>query len=121
MNNKEENLAMLISEYLKRNKILFRFDIGADLKLTIGQAKRNKRKQMHERGFPDLMLFVNGKTIFIELKRSRDEIYKKNGEYRTNKHIQEQVAMHEKLRAEGFDVHFVWSFKQFLEILKETE
>jgi len=118
MIKREENLSLLIARYLKIKKYVYRFDVGADLKLTIGQARKNKAKQMPERGFPDLMVFKNSKTIFFELKKSKGEIYKKNGKIREGKHIQEQVRFHEKLRKEGFDVYFIWNLKMLIKILE---
>jgi hypothetical protein len=127
MKQKEQNLAKAISIYLQakkgfENSLDFRFDVGADVKLTIGQAKKLKALQGEERGFPDLTVFLkNGKTFFFELKKDKSEIYKKNGEFKENKHILEQRKRHERLNKLGFNTFFIWSFKQFREILNNLE
>ncbi len=124
MEKLEEKLAFSISKYMKDNfKILvWRFDVGADLKLEIGSAVKNKRLQMEKRGYPDLFIPYGNEVhhgLYIELKKSRDEVFKKNGEYRENKHLIEQMKMHETLKDLDYRVDFCWSLEMFIDILKD--
>ena len=57
--------------------------------------------------------------LYIELKKSKDVIFKKNGEYRKDKHLVEQMKMHRRLENLGYRVDFCWSLEQFIEILKD--
>ena len=55
--NSEHNLYEQIARYLQLQypDVIYRFDIAADLKLTMGQAA--KHKKLHpERGYPDLFI-----------------------------------------------------------------
>lgn len=116
----EETLAQKVSTFLKiqHPKLIFRFDIGADVKLTMGQAVKAKKLQ-GDRGYPDLFIAKasNGyHGLYVELKKDKSEVFLKDGvtfKRRVNKktgkcHIQEQHEMHERLRAEGYQV--VWGF-----------
>lgn len=64
--NSEHNLYEQIARYLQLQypNVIYRFDVGADLKLTMGQAVKHKR--LHpERGYPDLFI---AKTKEIKVK-----------------------------------------------------
>lgn len=69
----EHDLYTMLADYLRYNykDIIWRFDLAADLKLTIGQARKHKRLQQH-RGYPDLFIAEpRGEYhgAYIELKR----------------------------------------------------
>ena len=69
---RERDLLMQVVQYLQLQypRAIYRVDIAADLKLSIGQASRHTR--LHpRRGFPDLATFVprHGKACpFWELR-----------------------------------------------------
>jgi len=54
MKKDEQKLSENIAKYLSTQykDIIFRFDIGADIRLSIGQASRVKNKLLHKRGYP---------------------------------------------------------------------
>lgn len=83
--------------------VIYRWDLAADMKLTVGQAARHKR--LHpDRGYPDLLLLeprAGFAGAFFELKAENAKVYKPNGELYTDKHLEEQAAMMNKLRARG--------------------
>ncbi len=121
MKQEEQNISLQVAEYLKLRKILYRFDLAADLKLTMGQAMRMKKLQMDFKGYPDLFLCeprVGYHGMYIELKKNKSEVFLKDGiTYKKKKikrgnqvydHIQEQVLMQERLRDKGYFV--VWGF-----------
>lgn len=110
----EKELHKQICHYLKIQypKALFTTDLSG-IRLTIGQATQLKHLRSGS-GWPDIFIFEPNKSnagLFLEVKKSVSEVYKKNGEYVSNKHIFEQVEMHNKLIARGFDVRFTYSFE----------
>lgn len=97
---------------LQHPSILFNTDMSG-IKLTIGQATQAK-KLRSERGFPDLMIFEprNGwNGLFIELKRTGEKIFKKNGELKTD-HLREQSEVLEKLFKRGYLAMFCIGFEE---------
>lgn len=122
----EENISLALAKYLKLKNLIYRYDVGADIKLTMGQSTKFKRLQMDKRGYPDLFIAESSKGfhgLYIELKKNKSEVFLKDGKtYKKKKiaiksrgriighydHIQEQVKMHERLRGKGYCV--VWGF-----------
>lgn len=81
---KERKLSFDIADHLHYNytDAVFRFDVGADVKLTIGQASIINNKLRHRRGYHDLtILEPRGGYfgLFIELKKGISEVYTKKG------------------------------------------
>ena len=114
----ETKLSYLIAEYLELQypDIIFRFDIASNLKMTIGQAKLIKDKFKHKRGFPDLTIFQPSTDgfhgLFLELKKDRNSLYKKNGQLRKNKHILEQLEVIKKMNSLGYYANFSCGFDE---------
>lgn len=127
----EFNLQKHITAYLKIQypNVDFWSDLSG-IKLPIGQAKKVKDLKSG-RGIPDLFIVepkvIQEKTgdaelyygLFIEFKKSYDEIYTKNGEYRQNEHIKEQIEMKERLESKGYRHEFVYDFAQGKKIIDE--
>ena len=111
----EEQLHLQICKYLRLQypKVRFNSDM-AGVKLKPYHSKK-ARELRSSNGFPDLFIC---KTIvkkdivicglFLEIKKKTP--FKKNGELFKNEHLQEKNEWHEKLRAEGYEVYFVWTF-----------
>lgn len=118
----EEDLALQLARYLRyaHSDVLFHFDYGSGLKMTMGQAVRQKR--LNERSWPDLFIAVptrcepllaaEGDTpalqqhgLFLELKRAGTRLRKRNGDWASN-HLAEQAATLERLRAAGYGAEF---------------
>ena len=116
----ERLLVRDIAYYLKMQYpgIVYRFDLAADLKLTMGQARRHK--DIHgQRGYPDLFIakpVYNAKEdknyhgCFIELKREGTTIFKKDGTIRADSHLKEQAEFLSKLRECGYMAEFAVGF-----------
>lgn len=129
---KEENIYLTIAKYMKVKypDLVFRFDYGAGLKLTMGQAIKQKAIQSG-RAYPDLFIarkatkVIQGETceyagMYIEIKKSdvvlrRPKDAKKllQGDYKIRKqgdwydmHIEEQANMLKKLASEGYRADF---------------
>ena len=69
----EKTLSTDVSKFLQQKypKVIFRFDIAADIRLSIGQATRSKRLQGGLKGYPDLFIAKPNKYyhgLYIELK-----------------------------------------------------
>lgn len=122
MRKQEKKLSYQIATYLKLQypKVEFRFDIAADIKLTIGQATIVKNKLLHKRGYHDLtILEAKGEYhgLLLELKKDKEEVYTKKGELkrRFNKktnscHNQEQTNHLIKMRDKGYYAEYGFGF-----------
>lgn len=120
---KEEKLAEAVSTYLKMQypSVDFRFDLSADLRLTIGQAVKNKRIQS-EKGYPDLFIAEPRKGycgLFLELKKDRSAIYRKDGSLRKDKHTKKQKNRLDRLEDKGYKSLFACGFSEVKSILDE--
>lgn len=121
----EHNLYEQIARYLQFQypNVIYRFDVGSDLKLTPGQAAKHKR--LHpERGYPDLYIAESSENInskdwngivrewgfyfglYLEIKTESNSPYKKDGTLKKDQHLEEQARMLEKLRARGYKAEF---------------
>ena len=118
---KEHDLYAMLADYLRYNykNIIWRFDLAADLKLTIGQARKHKRLQQR-RGYPALFIAEpRGKYhgAYIELKRPGTRILKKDGTLVADEHIREQFDVLEQLRKRGYMAEFACGFDEAKEII----
>ena len=133
----EHDLYTMLADYLRYNykDIIWRFDLAADLKLTIGQARKHKRLQQH-RGYPDLFIAevkyigeaINGAHfaeqvanygLFLEIKRPGTRIFKKDGTLVADKPIREQFDVLEQLRKRGYMAEFACGFDEAKKIIDE--
>lgn len=120
--NLEKKLSWKIAEYLAYQypELEFRFDIAADMKLTIGQSTISKEKLRHQRGYHDLTILEARGGYFgllIELKKDRSEVYRQDGKLkkRYNKvtgsdHNIEQYKHLEKMRGKGYWADYGFGF-----------
>lgn len=134
---REHDIYILIADYLRYQypQVIYRFDLAADLKLTMGQASKHKRLQ-HYRGYPDLFIaepadiritphFEPDKRamhyagLFIELKREGTRIFKKDGKLVADEHIREQFDMLHDLRARGYAAEFACGFDEAKKLIDD--
>lgn len=112
---------MQLAQYLQMQyaDVIYRYDLAADIRMTIGQARRNKA--LHPtRGYPDLFIAEprgNKGGLYLELKAA--PITLKNGQISSNPHIQEQVTMLARLRAKGYVAEFVVGFDQARSVIDQ--
>jgi len=107
---KEHDIYILIADYLRYQypTVIYRFDLAADLKLTMGQARKHKRLQRY-RGYPDLFIAesVGGYSgLYLEIKKPGTRIFRKDGRLVADEHIREQFDMLIDLRARGYAAEF---------------
>lgn len=136
--NSEHNLYEQIARYLQQQypDVIYRFDIGADIKLTMGQAAKHKR--LHPtRGYPDLYIAESSENInskdwngivrewgfyfglYLEIKTESNSPYKKDGTLKKDQHLEEQARMLEKLRTRGYKAEFGVGFEGCKQIIDE--
>ena len=127
----ELELQAQVADYLRLQypNVLFHSDFGSGIKLTIGQAIRQKRLNGGRRSWPDLFIakpqtvtFEDGEKyryagLFIELKKEGTKIYKKNGELVADEHIREQYKMLNQLFEEGYMAEFAVGFDEAKKII----
>jgi len=122
---KEEVIQQQVADYLRLQypKAIFHSDFGSGIKLTMGQAVKQKRLNGGRRAWPDMFIAepmprcIDGSWdyewngLFIELKKEGTRLKKRNGEW-ASEHIAEQAIMLEKLRARGYRAEFARGFEE---------
>ena len=130
---KEKNVYRQISQWLRAEhpNILYRWDVGADVRLTIGQATKLKALQMPQRGFPDLIIFKPAGRInrpehpsgfigmALEVKKDGTKLQKRDGKTWATPHIEEQSEMLIRFEREGYFAAFVCGFENTKTLIQE--
>ena len=117
----EHQLYELIATFLRLQypKVIYRFDLAADLKLTAGQAAKHKR--LHpRRGYPDLFIaHPVGKYhgMYLELKKDGTRLRKRNGDF-ASEHIKEQWEMLGALTLRGYKAEFAIGYDDAIAQIK---
>ena len=109
----EAQILNQVCQYLKYQypNVIYRVDFAAGMKMTIGQAVRQKKLQ-HGRAYPDLFIAEpNGEYngLYIELKKYGEKVFTAKGKFKSP-HIKEQYYMLEKLKDKGFMAEFAFGF-----------
>lgn len=129
---KESDLQVMVADYLRLRypKVLFHSDFGSGIKLTQGQAMKQKRQNGGRRGWPDMFLAEPKDTdglgledehihgLFLELKKDGTRLHKKDGSWATE-HIAEQAKTLQALQDRGYETYFAIGFEQAKEIIDE--
>lgn len=118
----ETKLQKAIVKYviLKHPGLEFRSDSSAAMKLTIGQAMENKRVQK-DKNWPDMFFAKRNSKfagLFLEIKVSRDKIYRQDGSFKRDEHTQGQLTKILKLMDEGYAAQFGCGFDECIEIIE---
>ena len=130
--DREHQLYEQIARYLQLQypDVIYRFDLAADMKLTVGQAAKHKR--LHpRRGYPDLFIAepkiepgfedtwrYQATGMFLELKKEGTRIYKKDGSPATP-HIAEQLKVLEELGHRGYSCYMVAGFDEAKQVIDD--
>lgn len=124
MTEEQEQRQLMKWFYLQYPNGLCTVDLGG-VRLNMGQAKKLKASRP-VKGHPDLMfqkVFEDGYGqvaycgLAIELKRTGEIPYKKNGEIKKNTHLQEQYEYLMRLREEYWFSCFCSGFKEAKELI----
>ncbi len=140
----ESDLQIQVADYLRLQypDVMFHSDFGSGIKLTPGQAAKQKRQNGGRRAWPDMFIaepsnidadfpksmwngyyddrlnvFVSH-GLFLELKKDSTRLKKKNGEW-TTEHIAKQAEVLQKLRERGYCAEFGVGFDEAKEIIDE--
>ena len=101
---------------MKYPTTVYRIDLAADIKLTIGQAVKNKALNgKWSEGYPDLFIAQTTKKyggLYIELKAPT-----KTGKVPNTAHTRKQAVMHEILRKAGYMVEFAVGYEQAVALI----
>lgn len=128
----ELDVQMMVADYLRLRypNVLFHSDYGSGIKLTMGQAIKQKRLNGGRRSWPD-MFIAEPRTVrrdgdkysyaglFIELKRPDVKIFKKDGGLVADVHIKEQAKMLRELEQTGYMACFACGFDEAKKIIDE--
>jgi len=114
MNQQEKRLHKAVCNYIKHQypNVIFTSE-QSGLRLPVGVAKYLKATRNPPRGLPDVWILHPNKHfhgLLLELKTSKDEVYRKDGTIRQNEHIQEQQAVITQLIKLGYLAQFVFGF-----------
>lgn len=132
----EAELQTQVADYLRLQypEVLFHSDFGSGIKLTMGQAAKQKRQNGGRRAWPDIFIAqkatatVVGKRgglkqmfyggLFLELKKNGTRLVKAhNPDEWASDHIAEQAEILRQLRARGYAAEFAVGFEQAKEII----
>ena len=125
----EESIQKAVCRYirLQYSHVIFRSDYASGIKLTRNQAVQHASMQSG-RGWPDLFIYhksASGKWngLALELKRDGETVYLKNGARKgmltTDAHIQEQAAMLQRLRQQGYYADFAVGYDAAVKIIDQ--
>ena len=121
-NQPEYNLQVAVCQWLDLQfpSVFYMSDTVASLKLTMGQAMRNKKIQKDGFKTPDLIIFEPRGGyfgLFIELKVKSP--FKKNGELLKSDHLEGQQKTINDLIERGYYATFATGFDEAIEIIKK--
>lgn len=120
----ELELQAQVADYIRLQypDVIFHSDFGSGIKLTMGQAIKQKRLNGGRRSWPDMFLAEpKGKYsgLFIELKREGTRIFKKDGALVADEHIREQFDMLHDLRRKGYAAEFACGFDEAKKLIDD--
>ena len=118
--NFETKVQLDLSEYIKDKypDVIFTSE-SSGIRLSMGQSMVAKRCRS-SRGLPDMWVMQPKKGYngcFIELKKEGVKIFKKDGFYCTNEHLQEQEEIQYRLRQKGYFCEFAIGIEEAKKIL----
>lgn len=128
----EADLQVQVADYLRLRypRALFHSDFGSGIKLTMGQAAKQKRQNGGRRAWPDLFIAypvprcVAGSWnheyhgLMIELKKEGTRLRKRNGDWASD-HIAEQAAVLERLEDAGYHAVFAVGFDEARKVIDD--
>ena len=119
-NKSESQLHIAICDYLRVQypSVIFTSEAGG-IYTNITQARLIKRTRSCV-GIPDLLIFEPRAEycgLFLEIKAEGISIYKKNGEFTKNEHLNNQREVLQKLINKGYASFFVIGFDNAKQVI----
>ena len=119
----ESDLQVMVADYLRLRypDVLFHSDFGSGVKLTVGQAMKQKRQNGGRRAWPDMFIAepkAKYSGLFLELKKEGVRLQKKNGEWASD-HIAEQADVLDRLEFRGYKAEFAVGFDEAKKLIDE--
>lgn len=130
----EEKVQLRVCEYLKKKypHVIFTCDLASGMNLGKKIGGMNTRLRS-SRGLPDLFIahpFLRAKSLgdgeyksyhglFIELKKEGTKIFTQKGGLVSDKHIQEQWEILERLKALGYHAVFACGYNEAVKVIDE--
>lgn len=116
----ESELQIKVAEYIRTKypNVIFHSDFGSGIKMSIGQAMKNKKQQSNHKW---LDMFIaepnyNYHGFFLELKKHGTKLLNKQGSWATE-HIESQANTISLLRQKGYLAHFVIGYKEAINFI----
>ncbi len=122
MKHREYELQKSLCQYLESQykNVLFVSDTIGNIKLTMGQAVRNKAIQKQGFKTPDLLILEPNSRysgLFIEIKNSFDDVFTKREKKLKNDHVKAQYESILRLRKKGYFACFGIGLGDCIEII----
>lgn len=119
----EAELQNQVADYLRLQypNVIFHSDFGSGIKLTPGQAIRQKRQNGGIRAWPDMFIAeptAKKHGLFIELKREGTRLKKKDGTW-ASEHLAEQDDLLDRLRFRDYEAQFAVGFDEAKRIIDD--
>ena len=118
---RESDLQQQVADYLRLQypDVMFHSDFGSGIKLTMGQAVKQKKLNGGRRAWPDMIIAeARGgyHGLFIELKKDGTRLVKRDGTP-ASQHIAEQEHVLIGLSDAGYKAMFAVGFEQAKEVI----
>jgi len=116
----EKQLHIGICKYIKiQYKNIYFLSDPSGLKMSIGMATQLKKTRSSHAQLDIVILEPNlkYKGLVLEVKKSKSDVFKKNGEYKGDKHFKDQLESRQHLIDKGYHVDFVYSVIGAIDIL----
>jgi hypothetical protein len=116
MRKQEESLQITVSTYLKFQypDVYFTYDSSGDYHAGWKGKVNTKKKHSKHKQLDMIILEPRGgfHGLVLELKKDRDEAYTKEGLYRKEDHLQNQLNSINILRSKGYASHLLCGFDE---------
>ena len=118
---REARVHQSICKYIEAQypKVIYHSD-ASGIRLTMGQAVAIKKLTKAREKIPDLFLAEPIGTfsgLYLEIKQSKEVLYKKDGKRRKSKHFDEQAETLNKLFTKGYAAYFAAGFDEAKQII----
>jgi len=114
----EKRLHKAICKYIKlQHPNIYFLSDPSGLKMSIGMATELKATRSKHAQLDVVILQPNSiyNGLILEVKRSKDQVYKKNGDFRKSKHVEEQNKSIAHLRNNNYICNYVFDLQDAID------